>query len=1092
MKLRHLYLFCLVLTSQLYAYEGDNPEFISRSSYAATPEVASLASYTDFPVSNYTGIPQIEIPIHEIKVGNFTLPVTLRYHAKGVQITEAASNVGLGWSLDAGGFITRAVRSEPDDYNKGLKIDTWDRPGELSPHYRVGRFWSGRYGYIDDLNEKTVDYNNLDDKIRFGMTHSAKLNWADPFYLDGSGPGLNDLEPDIFYINCGPVSGQFVFKVVTNTNNPDEPFLTPAPIPGQDIKISHTLDSDGWLSSFTIVDEHGNRYIFDVVERLYIDQETYGYSIQKLSDGSYEQYGWGKYTGKYNTYNCPMTWFLSKIITTENKTIVFTYEDEYYHDLAEGSLLAYPDNDRFANRFTASLTQTQSVVKKRLSKIVTPRETIDFTAGHTREDHQILNQAYFPERFKTAYVSGKEPKAITNIRVRNISEHTVKRFELGYSYFNSNKQDTYSPFFNSIFSYSVLQSYHKRLKLNTVKQEGTGTYTFTYNTTYSLPWRFSPNRDIWGFFNNASNEAGNQQTMLPSFYYYPKLKGNDRVSLFKYPKAKYESIYGTSDIVYYEKDNRLANPQSVSAGMLTKIQYPTGGSVNYEYESNTFLLNGEEIQGGGVRIKSIKKYDKGKTIPAMEKYYDYKDSNGNTSGKLISMPINVALRNPTKIGWPEPIYLYSSSPSALSTTQGGFVGYTQVTISDKENDTPNGKVVYQYSCPGSAEDTSDPDGPYQKPWVYALYYRTASGLIQESGYDRTPYPPNPIYDWARGLLLSEQYYDAGVNLLKEIIYSYQNYYNTGTYEVNGFKYEPFKFFDQNNGIMYSYLFSKYKEYTNASKVLSKKVDRIYSAELMTPSTITTEYKYGADTKRPTEEKVTMGSTVYTTYFNYGKFPITNGIGVKNYTITSLIESTTFVKEGSNASKISSSTAYEFDITNNTLLLVGQYSYPNNKKSIFQAYYDEYDNATVIDQYYRRDFLVSKFYMNKPVEVISKENIYTVYVWGYNNEYLVAEIKNLTYDQVKTVISDYARTEIANEIDIYQEEIALFNLLRSRFPDAEVTNYKYIPLFGVTSVTDPRGMSTYYNYDSYGRVTRIYIIENGQEKTIEKYDYNYVN
>jgi len=54
----------------------------------------------------------------------------------------------------------------------------------------------------------------------------------------------------------------------------------------------------------------------------------------------------------------------------------------------------------------------------------------------------------------------------------------------------------------------------------------------------------------------------------------------------------------------------------------------------------------------------------------------------------------------------------------------------------------------------------------------------------------------------------------------------------------------------------------------------------------------------------------------------------------------------------------------------------------------------------------------------------------------------------------------------------------------------VATYKYKPLVGVIEMTDPRGVTTYYDYDNFGRLKEIYMNENGVKKVIESYKYNY--
>lgn len=75
-----------------------------------SPTASGIIRYGDIPVSYSTGIPEISIPLYTIKCGSLEMPVTLSYHAGGIKVDEAASRVGLGWSLLAGGTVGGSVR----------------------------------------------------------------------------------------------------------------------------------------------------------------------------------------------------------------------------------------------------------------------------------------------------------------------------------------------------------------------------------------------------------------------------------------------------------------------------------------------------------------------------------------------------------------------------------------------------------------------------------------------------------------------------------------------------------------------------------------------------------------------------------------------------------------------------------------------------------------------------------------------------------------------------------------------------------------------------------------------------------------------
>ena len=66
------------------------------------PTAAALGEYGEVPVSLHTGVPNISIPIFEVKGKKLSLPISLSYHAGGIKVEEVASWVGLGWSLQAG------------------------------------------------------------------------------------------------------------------------------------------------------------------------------------------------------------------------------------------------------------------------------------------------------------------------------------------------------------------------------------------------------------------------------------------------------------------------------------------------------------------------------------------------------------------------------------------------------------------------------------------------------------------------------------------------------------------------------------------------------------------------------------------------------------------------------------------------------------------------------------------------------------------------------------------------------------------------------------------------------------------------------
>jgi YD repeat-containing protein len=87
-----------------------------------------------------------------------------------------------------------------------------------------------------------------------------------------------------------------------------------------------------------------------------------------------------------------------------------------------------------------------------------------------------------------------------------------------------------------------------------------GKYTFEYNTT-PLPNRLSYDQDFWGYANNAGN------------------------NLKFVPTTTLQTANSGSPVVVAGAD-RFISPLNAQAGMITRINYPTGGSTVFNFESN--------------------------------------------------------------------------------------------------------------------------------------------------------------------------------------------------------------------------------------------------------------------------------------------------------------------------------------------------------------------------------------------------------------------------------------------------------------------------------------------------------------------------
>ncbi|MCP4457838.1 MAG: hypothetical protein GY816_07425 [Cytophagales bacterium] len=140
-----------------------------------SPDAASLGKYGDTPVGMYTGIPNITVPLHQISEKDVNIPISISYHAGGIKVEEEASWVGLGWSLNAGGVITRSVRGLDDT----------------------------RGGVNGTISESEMDEIRSPGSVYDGSDGALITNLAG---------GIKDGEPDIFFYNFLGYSGKFIYR----------------------------------------------------------------------------------------------------------------------------------------------------------------------------------------------------------------------------------------------------------------------------------------------------------------------------------------------------------------------------------------------------------------------------------------------------------------------------------------------------------------------------------------------------------------------------------------------------------------------------------------------------------------------------------------------------------------------------------------------------------------------------------------------------------------------------------------------------------------------------------------------------------------
>jgi hypothetical protein len=186
-------------------------QFLSQSSIYSppSPNAAALLRYANVPVDEHTGIASVVLPIDQLAGRQISVPITLSYHGAGNKVQDIASNVGLGFVLNAGGVVTRVMRGLPDESTAGYQ-------------------YNGRKVYSHNI-----------DSVYLNATINSKV----------------DGEPDMFYFNFMGHTGKMVIDTLGHAQY----------LPDQGIRvISHPIHSnpDSIHNAWVLKDFSGTTYIF--------------------------------------------------------------------------------------------------------------------------------------------------------------------------------------------------------------------------------------------------------------------------------------------------------------------------------------------------------------------------------------------------------------------------------------------------------------------------------------------------------------------------------------------------------------------------------------------------------------------------------------------------------------------------------------------------------------------------------------------------------------------------------------------------------------------------------------------------------------
>lgn len=504
----------------------------------ASPNAASLGKYADVPVSAHTGIPQISIPIYTIKEGPLSVPVSLNYHAGGIKVWETASWVGTGWSLNAGGVITRTVMGAPDE--------RWTSNVANQSH-----------GYLSDSGYSNHLYYSLASAFPYQPSPGSRGYFANDWKEFSA--GRKDGEPDMFFFNVGGYSGKFFFR------DDGKPIL----LPEQDVRIEYdyTPGSAQSISAFTLTTPDGTKYLFgktadandiDPIERTNPMNDQAG-----LSQGQVIS-----------------SWFLNKIQSADGVfSVNLTYVAETYSFY---TLSTFPIP--FANSNLEYSIVKNMVSGVRLDKIIASNATVEFQATTLRQDLNGTSASFIDD-------ANTQAKQLDIIRVYDSAQNTGKKFILTYDYFNDPGNPM--PGWYSSWNFTVDKKRLKLLSLQEQSLDGTVAippHQFEYFSE-PVPRRLFFGVDHWGFSNGVTTNTG----LIPTYFFAAngdKVDGANRDAVWPAMRAGSlkKIIYPTKGSAEYVFENNTTWVNYTKKAWVNQFGLSGGqdGSMNWFETIQTF------------------------------------------------------------------------------------------------------------------------------------------------------------------------------------------------------------------------------------------------------------------------------------------------------------------------------------------------------------------------------------------------------------------------------------------------------------------------------------------------------------------------
>jgi len=603
------------------------------------------------------------------------------------------------------------------------------------------------------------------------------------------------------------------------------------------------------------------------------------------------------------------------------------------------------------------------------------------------------------------------------------------------------------------FNYSYKGNLNKeRLFLDALEIQGQEPYTFDY-VSGNFPSPITRGIDYWGFWNGIDDEHADLIPLL--------------------------SLDESGNLLYTSNERSPNTSNGVfNLGLLNKVTYPTGGYALIEYEphrytqkldrrsDNHFLpkLYNTEDYAGGARVKKITDFDGANQYNEREFIYK-KNYDPNILGSGTSSGI--------LLNWPRFIYAFSSTfyPGhnatnvvhtnslgiSINATDDEYITYSSVV--EKKSDHTYSEFIY-------SNYISNPDDTIQNSmntWITGNYVTNPYDF-----YVNIYRQPN-CKSYERGKLTRKLSYSSNGDLVSDEIYHYGRWGNENY--VASILLSGDKFYSRKD-----YLYSNVLK-QDTIRIYSLTEGGSYSNDFV--QTVT-EYNYNSlnlnSLKKIQNSDHKWRFEEYYYPNDYSAVENFQALIYKNI-INKVIDTRVYINN-----QLISGTQTKY---NNYGLPTDIYSAEISPGVIdipFSAG-NPYLFTHKASYEYNSDYTLKK--------VAPEDNVRSYYIWGYNKQYMVAKIESSTNTTISVTANDNNLSK-SDEFNAIKNDVLYLKGLLAGYINNEdymVTLYTYKPLFGMTSQTDANGVTTYYEYDSFGRLK---CAKNDDGDILQWYDYHYAD